>query len=770
MEESSERRMTLEPNHAKNARKRFIESKNFFTYLGNTSSTNNAGNLNNEVETNVEHYRKLSNDVYNNPHPDNNNEELTDNDLSTNISEWFNNDAYGEDIKIFSDYEGTTTTQQIENVKAIFKEGSNQKCIYLGDVFDNANFGDKTIDQQMKGESSDCIKTENYCALTMLKLFIDNPDKCRYVVGNRDINKLKLYPLLQFADGSKWWEEGATYEAIISNLLSKTKLDDSLFLINSMEYYVPFWKGDLTLPATCKPKSWVDPVQLSIGNLYNRYQKIFGADCKEGTISAEFTIMGLPNELFKEGNEGEETIKNIIERLQSTYDVKEIRAAIVFTVFMRMLDKELWNTKNTENKDKKLSELGALDGYLYKYLSRAYPSFYAEDQNNLYLFAHGGITGGETMEDSGKLFLNNSQNAFDILSNIKWNKVFNKTTDTDIEKYNELVDTPTEVNTLFLKASKFIDNNCIDRITKFNNLYFEYINYIFDFFTFNKIIKNNKNNITRTPKHSSLFLIVLLALSAPTEASPTIKSEGLYISDLSPIQARLPIESQIKSEKYGTNAYDKVYNFCGHASSAIGGYGMRKLDDNTIFINTDYSTTLFKKDLPCNKDFNINHLMMTLSKDRKFSVSGDIMINNNLINTEKSTPPVYTKISYNKQYSISDDDMTIPETFKMDKPEEDKVSVYNGIGVSNNETYKIYSNYNKDTKKSVLHLEEIKSQIVDSPLFGGSSYSRKTKKSCKKKSCKNRNCKKHNTKKNHTKKYKKSNKNTNNYKYKNKNT
>ena len=161
---------------------------------------------------------------------------------------------------------------------------------------------------------------------------------------------------------------------------------------------------------------------------------------------------------------------------------------------------------------------------------------------------------------------------------------------------------------------------------------------------------------------------------------------------------------------------------------------------------------------------------MTLSKDRKFSVSGDIMINNNLINTEKSTPPVYTKISYNKQYSISDDDMTIPETFKMDKPEEDKVSVYNGIGVSNNETYKIYSNYNKDTKKSVLHLEEIKSQIVDSPLFGGSSYSRKTKKSCKKKSCKNRNCKKHNTKKNHTKKYKKSNKNTNNYKYKNKNT
>ena len=750
---------------------KFKGMRTYFEKLGK-SSNSDGEEENEEQEKNDPNDPNDANEAKEGYNPNNNK------DLSSDISTWFNNNAYGEDIKIFSDYEGTTTTQQIKNVKSIFKEDSNQKCIYLGDIFDNANFNDKTIEEQSKGDKSGCIKTENYCALTMLKLFIDNPDKCRYVVGNRDINKLKLYPLLQFEDGSKWWDEGNTYEEIISKLLSRTRTGNSPFLINSMEYYVPFWKGDLTKDDTCSTKkkdksidlkvNWTTQEQLIIGNLYDRYQKIFGADCKTGTMSADYTIMGLPNELFKEGGEGEETINKMIKSLQSMGDPKVIRAAIVFTVFMRMLDKELWNT---QNKDKKLSELGALDGYLYKYLSRAYPSFYAKDQNNLYLFAHGGITGGENMEDSGKLFLNNPQHAFDILSKIEWHKVFNKTTDTDIEKYNKFVDTPKEVNTLFLDKSKFKNNNCIDRITMFNDLYFEYINYIFGFFVFNKLIKDKYNNIIRRPKHSSLFLIILLALSAPAEASPTINSEGLYISDLSPIQARLPIESQIKSEKYGTYSYEKVYNFCGHASSAIGGYGMRKLDDNTIFINTDYSTTLFKKDLPCNQDYNINHLMMTLSKDRKFSISGDIMINNNLINEEKTKTPVYTKISYNKQYSIIDDDMTIPGTFKMDKPEEDKVSVYNGIGVSNNETYRIYSNFNKDTKKSVLHLEEIKSEYINT-AFGGSTCSKKSKKSCKKKSCKNRNCKKHHTKKhhtkkNHTKKYKNSNKNSNNYKYKN---
>ena len=724
-------------------------------------------------------------------------QEKNNKNLSSDISEWFNT---GEEIKIFSDYEGTIPTSQMPKLYDIFNPNKNQKCIYLGDIFDNVNFKDKTIGENDEKKLKECIETKNYCALTMLQLFVNYPDKVKYVVGNRDINKIKVYPLLQFQDHTdKWWMDGNTYETIVANLLKKLYNNDngynSKFLINSMEFYIPFWKAKNIegLDKICKPDKWTTEEGLKIYNLFDRYNKIFGQDCKEGTMSADYTIRGLPNELFyiQLGGEGQnakpfdnilDSIKklsgdDIISKISNTNDTiiieKEIRAAIVFTVFMRMLDKDLWKEENIDKK-MLLHEIGALDGYLYNYLSRAYPSFYAEskDKKILYLFAHGGITGGyrALKKDAQKLFLNSKENAFQILSKVNWANVLNiNNTKFNNSLYKE--DYYIKQDNVNIKnlTSNMVYHNCINEMSNFNIIYMQHINQLFEFFQSN------------TDKHTSKILLTLLSISAPVENNTIISNTG-YTSDLSPIQPREVMTSELKTyDAYDNSKYDNVYNICGHSSSGMGGYGVKYLPDGTIFVNTDYSTSLFKDKLMCKKEteenmkqnYNSNNLMITLKNDGKLLLSGQISVPTSDISlpSDIKSDLLYTTIYYNNTQINNNTD--IPELTGR------KTIVYNGVGKinDNDKEYQIFSDFliSKDEAKIKKYLYVVpidEAQRLVTTAFGGSTCSKKSKKSCKKKSCKNRNCKKHHTKKhhtkkNHTKKYKNSNKNSNNYKYKN---
>ena len=96
----------------------------------------------------------------------------------------------GKKTLICSDFEGTMPLKQIEKFEEVFKSG--EQILYLGDLFDN---------------TGGCKKYENsnYCSLKTLKYLVEYPDNSRYTIGNRDINKLKLVPLLQFTNGKKWW-------------------------------------------------------------------------------------------------------------------------------------------------------------------------------------------------------------------------------------------------------------------------------------------------------------------------------------------------------------------------------------------------------------------------------------------------------------------------------------------------------------------------------------------------------------------------------------
>ena len=731
--------------------------------------------------------------------------------LDTDISDWFND---GRPIKIFSDYEGTTTTSQLQNVKDIFNPSNKVKCIYLGDIFDNSNFKDTKIEE---GKSK-CIENANYCALQMIKLFVDNPDdKCRYVVGNRDINKIKLYPLLQFSDGFKWWTNGNSYQDIVVNLLNKVypsnpNTEPVKWLVESMDTYEPFWNKEYPGCKSSGKTNWQSYSFLAITNLFDRYNKIFGQDCIAGTMSADYTIRGMPNELFGDSiddvilnimnkterfksdlyninNRSQKNQANTLEKLKPSYlkprhikQEKEIRAAIVFTVFMRMLDKDLFKKDIKQNYVKKsikiinstknnkpdptldikvqdytitenLSKLGILDGYLYKYLSRAYPSFYAEnkEKTNLYLFAHGGIT--EAFCKSG------DNNAFVLLNKVVWSDI---TLNTHfIQPKMPLEQLPT-----FTKSSTLIN-----KMIEFNNTYQQYFNSVFDFFSDFINYKGLKGSEKYT---NSIELLILLSLSAPTENNKNIKDLG-YTSDFSPIQPRLPIDQKLKqysSMSGAASTYINIYNFCGHASAGIGGYGYRIGDDGTICINTDYSSSLFKKDLNCKnkEDYNKNHLMMTFVNNENtydLILNGQIEVptlshynflthnknidaakkmldetTNKLTNTKELEKKLqdskdelhkarielgtniklkltdnYIIIKYNN-YKFNDNDAIVSDAYN--KNNDPSKNCFNGVGEIQSFKYKIYSQY---TNGNTFFLEEYKEPDVANSSKRRNSFS-----------------------------------------------
>ena len=709
-----------------------------------------------------------------------------------NISEWFN--TPNEDICIFSDYEGTTSTQQIKNFDSIFEDGSNKKCIYLGDLFDNANFKDKTLEDEGK---SICIKDDNYCVLKMLKSFVDNPDKCKYVVGNRDINKIKLLPLLQNNDNDndKWWTNGSTYQEIVINLITNfytTNDSKTFFKINDMKNFAPFWKWTKEGWKNCKNTNWISnlvdntPTKLYNkieNNLYDRFNKIFGQDCSKGTMSADYTIRGIPNELLGGNIDAEiNTISNILKKKHNNIDFenlnfeKEIRSAIVFTLFMRMLDNNLYN-KNI-NRDKSITKLGNLDGYLYEYLNKASPALYAIKEANLYLFAHGGITNN---------FFESTQNAFSLLKTINWNDVINLNINLKKPEENKPEENNLEEN-----------NKNLNKINTFNNQYFECLSKVFN--NYNKNITTNiTTNITSNKINEDILdedILILLSLSATVENNDNIKSSG-YSSNLSPIQPKLPINAELTKN---IKKYTKIYNICGHASSGIGGYGYKEnknKEKSTVFINTDTSGSLFKENI-CNvkiqKKYNDNYLNLYFNNNKNLVLQGKIFLNVE----EKKFDWELTRFTHDpksdKIYEINYDEtlfeidkaiyeedvkkITNAET-KVDLKKVDlkkvdlKNIVFNGIAFNdfyststNNKkyriekTYRIYSCFSGDNKKHFWCIDNkkdvMKNNNKNKPLVKGlihkfnkqnTSYGGyKKNKSKRKHFCKNKNCKKCNHK------------------------
>ena len=559
---------------------------------------------------------------------------------STDITNFLIN---GKETLICSDFEGTLPTKQIENFQSVFSEKSKQ-IVYLGDIFDNTGCD--------KG-----ITRDNYCSLKTLKYLVDYPEKSRYVVGNRDINKIKLVPLLQFTDNSKWWlSESEKPDLNVNSFNENIYIDIVSKLINNnlkswkvktMTDYVPFWAKK---PDELK-KKWLGleaPFTKEMTTLYERFVRIFGTDTTEGTMSADKILNGLPDELFDTikkiiNNIRENIISNIellktniknsivfnenmkkineknvkdnkpvmtddeITNLLNKFIDFEIRSAIVFTVFMRMLDKDLYKPK-TMPISFSLNKIGDLDGYLWKYLTTASPALYAKQNNDLLLFSHGGITNE---------FLNN--NSFDDTLN----KI-------DSDGWRTVLDSKTEKNPGKFEITNQLNETQIkQKISDYNKQYFDILTNCFD----------NFSNLTKTDINTQLM--ILLSISSPAENNIKLYEKGYKTSSFSPIQPKQPKESQL----IPINESIKIYSFWGHAAICFG-YGFKKVSKNMFYICTDFSTSLFKKEI-CGKKYNENNLNLTITyKENEFNLNltGIISISDKFIkNTGKPNPKAKDK-------------------------------------------------------------------------------------------------------------------------------
>lgn len=562
----------------------------------------------------------------------------------------------GDEILICSDFEGVLPEAQFNNFKSIFDEDLDvtfqaKKIIYLGDMFDNTGCA-----------GSPFLNEKNYCALRTLKYLVDNPERSRYVVGNRDINKIKLVPLLQFKDGKQWWkmdkeeENKDSFISIVSNLIiTNFGLDVSIspetsaslepkkpiWNVMTMENYRPFWspKSETDLLKWFDEGNNIKPMN----TLYDRFNRIFGLDTTEGTMSAANTLTGLPNELF--GSKVTTVINTIRDKIMKNETVtlidaqnkllseneNEIRSAIVFTVFMRMLDKDLYINESQNPVSFSDNQLGYIDGYLWKYLTSAAPALYAINGNDVLLFSHGGITNEFVKSENkniGLIKLKAIRNSTETtnISNIpqtpqtlqSWRDVLN-TRKNNVKNTKNI---PMTDEALKAKQQKEHDNDkdITGNIDSYNSQYFMVITDCFKTFI-------------QTPPSQEINtdLMILLSISAAAENNPIIYASGYTTSNFSPIQPRLPDNSVLTSSDG-----KKIFNFCGHASSG-NGYGLKKIRENMFFINTDLIATLFKKGAgTCDKEiYNSNYLWLTIKFDKTTNDFNVQLEGNNTLKTEK---------------------------------------------------------------------------------------------------------------------------------------
>jgi hypothetical protein len=556
-------------------------------------------------------------------------------------------------ILLISDFEGTTPTTHFSKFKEYCEkgQGSDQRVIFLGDIFDNtAQYNKKCTGEACEEpdakDEKPCPSDANYVALQTLQLLVDNPDNCRYVVGNRDINKIKLLPFFSFKDGTKWWKEKKvvgesnvggglesegqvvpfeSYADIVTELLNRLEangVEDDLWLVNNtnIKYFRPFWKNKINTEGSVKEidtkgeksyaknKIWMKDAPGNINDIYERFELMFGRDADKGTMSALVSLKCIPNELFYDKDNKTQNIETeFFDKIVDTNKPgdadglikwkRKMRAALTIVVFMRMLDKELWR-ENTNDTMKELDKysFNGIGGYLYHYLSQCPPAYYAEHKDNLLLFAHGGIT--EKFVEGG------GGNEIDVYTKRKladWERIIdNKVSGTTIQNGGTL------------------SNNIIcQSINHYNNVYFELVRIFFsppdvlsrvsaDFSAEIEKIKEKQNNYWKKA------MLSLLDLSAGTKTNPN--------------QVKEPY-NQILDMYYPRG---RIYNIYGHASSSAG-YSFSKVakSNKTYYINTDFSTTLYKAGISCDESYNANYLTLVLDTNEdklKLTLEGKVII------------------------------------------------------------------------------------------------------------------------------------------------
>ena len=635
-----------------------------------------------------------------------------------------------KDIIIVSDVEGFCPEKQIAKI-VDYASGKDQSkgVIFNGDIFDYT----------VVGAGLDNADKNNLCALKLLKALTDGMKAGNVIcnIGNRDINKIKLLALLQAEDNSAWWESGETGKSIpeiATNLLNKyNKNPEKFWKFNDLRSINPFWNKS---NSNFTNEKWLPGKPVIAKSLLERFEYIFGDDPAKGTMSAKNNLNGIPLELGIN-----------IDTLND-----EAKAAIVFTVFARML---FMNPAAPRQLDQ--------DGLLREYLTLANATSYAIIDQTLLLFAHGGFT---------QKFFDNK----DIIGNLRDNL---RTNSADINK--EIMEP--KPASLQLQSKTQTGGSFESKMNQIET-FSAHIKFIIK-----KIFEGNPgtNEYIHIGQNDIPFLntdlMILTILSTPATNNKIIA--GLvspYETALSPIQVGSPINQPLynsieagleKSPDKGMeeNNVSKVINIFSHVPKGFG-YSFGKSGYNSYFINTDFSNTLLKNrkylnPIETNPSYLILHLEnpepSTSNRSKKWHFRLDGMIDMDISGFVKSTVSTYELIGINKlsvdelkmmqkDTILTDSKLTLDDLTKLRLTFNQSFSFtqlkinayptqnlfYHGIAsINDSASYKVYSvngiapPFAKHLYLMSLHLESVKISLSNKGIKGGSHRQTKRNKSRK---------------------------------------
>ena len=662
---------------------------------------------------------------------------------------------------IVSDLEGVAPTSQINPIMK-----GDKQVLYLGDLCDytynlvNVDGKDKILRDPEIPEIPEIpvipVKQENLCMLRLMKHFVDHQNSetgaTRWILGNRELNKIKLKHLLRMNDNSTYWKNKATDKnsnALNVLQLAKNLVDQNNTLIEkrnsfqktTLEYeesilwavdgndfkdFSPYWNNSNT---AYKPR-WLDS-DIETKTLKQRFDIIFGLDPSVGTMSAQNTLYELPREY------------GIDDDMITDIEADELRSALVFIIYMRLLDDSLYKDKNA----------GEYDGYLYQYLvygscvNYAYKS--TTTGNDLYLFSHAGMKLNFFIDDNTIL---------DYLSNI-----------TDTQWKTEIIGQTKQ------SGGNLYDND-VKKIEKFNTQVINLIKIILDYdyigYEFSKYAKDHKlkhasilhqipelhkgytnaknlehrgkafTNLSENASILYLYIQMLGAVAVPaysnTNLNDLILKEANFgfkenFMGLSPVSIT-PADTLTNEDLSSLNANGNVINVFGHTTFGFG-YTFNKVGKKSFLITTDFSNGFMKTSLLDGKQYNYNYLLLLFkfNSDKIFYLDGNIYYDTNNFkeytegeikgNVYKNNAVYNMSNLFVYNYEFNLDDFPNPS---------DKYERYNGeickdeyrfnFNSKCNNGIKLYTKTNGVSK--LLYLDPASS----TPSSGGSRKSRKVRK------------------------------------------
>ena len=185
--------------------------------------------------------------------------------------------------------------------------------------------------------------------LRNIKLLLFKRDTFKLIIGNRDINKIKVFPLAELTKnfpetpGTSLTSEFEQKLQCLINDFNNGKIDVTAenysllkkyakFTVSNMNNFYPFWKMDND--GEYKGKDWNYTKQ---DTFHQRYLNIFGADINKpddntGTMSAQNTINTFYHEL-KILHSGFVEEENNIE----PNDLNDYKAFVVLSIYRSLL-------------------------------------------------------------------------------------------------------------------------------------------------------------------------------------------------------------------------------------------------------------------------------------------------------------------------------------------------------------------------------------------------------------------------------------------------